>query len=77
MALAAAIRSILLSTRDYLVGTLGTPIPSATEKKAWLLDLDGTIYRAKPLKVAMAAELALAGSKACNRKVELRPYLGQ
>jgi hypothetical protein len=24
-----------------------------------------------------AQELALAGSKACNRKVELRPYLGQ
>lgn len=24
-----------------------------------------------------ALELALAGSKACNRKVELRPYLGQ
>ncbi len=26
---------------------------------------------------AKAQELALAGSKACNRKVELRPYLGQ
>jgi hypothetical protein len=26
---------------------------------------------------AQAQELALAGSKACNRKVELRPYLGQ
>jgi hypothetical protein len=26
---------------------------------------------------AQAHELALAGSKACNRKVELRPYLGQ
>ena len=25
---------------------------------------------------AQAQELALAGSKACNRKVELRPYLG-
>lgn len=24
-----------------------------------------------------ALELAFAGSKACNRKVELRPYLGQ
>ena len=24
-----------------------------------------------------AQELALAGSRACNRKVELRPYLGQ
>ena len=24
-----------------------------------------------------ALELALAGSKACNRRVELRPYLGQ
>ena len=26
---------------------------------------------------AQAQALALAGSKACNRKVELRPYLGQ
>ena len=26
---------------------------------------------------AQAHELALAGSRACNRKVELRPYLGQ
>ena len=26
---------------------------------------------------AQAQELALAGSKACNRKVEIRPYLGQ
>ena len=26
---------------------------------------------------AQALELAAAGSKACNRKVELRPYLGQ
>lgn len=26
---------------------------------------------------SQAQELALAGSKACNRKVELRPYLGQ
>ncbi len=34
------------------------------EKKAWLLDLDGTLYKAKPLKWAMAAELALLGAPA-------------
>jgi FMN phosphatase YigB (HAD superfamily) len=28
---------------------------------AWLIDLDGTLYRAAPLKLAMAAELALFG----------------
>jgi beta-phosphoglucomutase-like phosphatase (HAD superfamily) len=28
---------------------------------AWLIDLDGTLYRATPLKLAMAAELALFG----------------
>jgi hypothetical protein len=27
--------------------------------------------------IDQAQELAMAGSKACNRKVELRPYLGQ
>ncbi len=34
----------------------------------WLIQADSE---------AKALELALAGSKACNRKVELRPYLGQ
>lgn len=34
------------------------------EKKAWLLDLDGTLYKAKPLRWAMAAELALRGAPA-------------
>lgn len=29
--------------------------------KAWLIDLDGTLYRAKWLKLAMAAELLLTG----------------
>lgn len=33
-------------------------------KKAWLLDLDGTLYKAKPLRWAMAAELALLGAPA-------------
>lgn len=37
---------------------------NAHEKKAWLLDLDGTLYRAKPLRWAMAAELALLGAPA-------------
>jgi hypothetical protein len=34
----------------------------------WLIQADSD---------AQAQDLALAGSKACNRKVELRPYLGQ
>jgi FMN phosphatase YigB (HAD superfamily) len=28
---------------------------------AWLVDLDGTLYHARPVKLAMAAELALGG----------------
>ncbi len=31
--------------------------------KAWILDLDGTLYSPKPLKFAMAAELAFSGWK--------------
>lgn len=34
----------------------------------WLINADSN---------EKALELAAAGSKACNRKVELRPYLGQ
>jgi HAD superfamily hydrolase (TIGR01549 family) len=30
---------------------------------AWLVDLDGTLYQAKPLKLVMAAQMALAGPK--------------
>jgi FMN phosphatase YigB (HAD superfamily) len=30
-------------------------------QKAWLVDLDGTLYLSGPVKLAMAAELALAG----------------
>ncbi len=37
---------------------------NSTDKKAWLLDLDGTLYKAKPMKWAMAAELALLGASA-------------
>ena len=33
----------------------------------WIIDVPGS---------ELALELALAGSKACNRKVELRPLLG-
>jgi len=29
--------------------------------RAWLVDLDGTLYHAAPVKLAMAAELAVAG----------------
>lgn len=34
----------------------------------WIIDVESA---------EVAKELALAGSKACNRKVELRPFLGQ
>lgn len=33
-------------------------------RDAWLVDLDGTLYRARPLKAAMAVELALRGRRA-------------
>ncbi len=32
-----------------------------TEIRAWLLDLDGTLYREKPVKIWMGLELALLG----------------
>src|SRR5262245_7343027 len=32
------------------------------EYDAWLVDLDGTLYRAAPVRLAMAAELALLGA---------------
>lgn len=38
------------------------PFPqSNTEYRAWLLDLDGTLYSARGVKLAMALELLLAG----------------
>jgi putative hydrolase of the HAD superfamily len=35
-----------------------------SERKAWLIDLDGTLYVPFPVKLAMAAELALLGAGA-------------
>ena len=43
-------------TRCALVRALAKP-----EFDAWLLDLDGTLYRARWVKLAMATELALGG----------------
>lgn len=37
------------------------PLEAHEHYKAWLVDLDGTLYRHAPVKVAMAAELSLAG----------------
>lgn len=34
---------------------------NAQTKKAWLIDLDGTLYRSRGVKIAMAAELAFLG----------------
>ncbi len=34
---------------------------TTSSTKAWLIDLDGTLYRASWMKLAMAAELALTG----------------
>jgi FMN phosphatase YigB (HAD superfamily) len=35
--------------------------PDSTRYSAWLVDLDGTLYRHKPVQLAMAAELLLFG----------------
>jgi FMN phosphatase YigB (HAD superfamily) len=35
--------------------------PDAKRYAAWLVDLDGTLYRSKPVQLAMAAELLLFG----------------
>lgn len=35
--------------------------PDASSYEAWLVDLDGTLYHALPVKLAMAAELSLFG----------------
>ena len=32
--------------------------------RAWLIDLDGTLYRPRPVKLAMAAQLSLFGWRA-------------
>jgi FMN phosphatase YigB (HAD superfamily) len=32
-------------------------------EKAWLVDLDGTLYRSFPVRAAMAAEVALSGAR--------------
>lgn len=37
------------------------PADAANRYRAWLVDLDGTLYRQMPVKLAMAAELALFG----------------
>jgi putative hydrolase of the HAD superfamily len=37
------------------------PPDATTRYAAWLVDLDGTLYRSKPVQLAMAAELLLFG----------------
>ncbi|HVY30021.1 MAG TPA: HAD family hydrolase [Polyangiaceae bacterium] len=37
------------------------PADAASRYQAWLVDLDGTLYRPMPVKLAMAAELLLFG----------------
>jgi HAD superfamily hydrolase (TIGR01509 family) len=37
------------------------PTNAATRYKAWLVDLDGTLYRSRPVQLAMALELLLFG----------------
>jgi HAD superfamily hydrolase (TIGR01549 family) len=41
---------------------------------AWLVDLDGTLYRATPVKAAMAAELLLGGRAAWTAMPTLRRF---
>lgn len=38
--------------------------PGATAFRAWLIDLDGTLYRAAPVRLAMACELAAGNWRA-------------
>src|SRR5947208_2650236 len=38
-------------------------ISSSTAYAAWLVDFDGTLYRQLPVRLAMAAELLLAGPR--------------
>jgi HAD superfamily hydrolase (TIGR01509 family) len=42
------------------------PPDAATRYAAWLVDLDGTLYRPLPVKLAMAAELSLFGWSAIS-----------
>jgi HAD superfamily hydrolase (TIGR01549 family) len=47
---------------------------STQPHRAWLLDLDGTLYRALPVKAAMALELSVAGWSAVS---VLRRFRGE
>jgi HAD superfamily hydrolase (TIGR01549 family) len=38
-------------------------LATGSDARAWLVDLDGTLYHAAPVKLAMAAEIALAGAR--------------
>jgi HAD superfamily hydrolase (TIGR01509 family) len=42
------------------------PANARTRYAAWLVDLDGTLYRSRPVQLAMAAELLLFGWGAIN-----------
>ncbi|MDA1162341.1 MAG: HAD hydrolase-like protein [Planctomycetota bacterium] len=39
------------------------PVETVDTHRAWLIDLDGTLYHALPVKVCMAAELVFAGPR--------------
>jgi len=40
---------------------MASALPEPSSHRAWLVDLDGTLYVARPVKLAMAASLALSG----------------
>jgi hypothetical protein len=41
-------------------------VTTEREHDAWLIDLDGTLYRPLPVKLAMAVELAVGGWSAVS-----------
>jgi hypothetical protein len=67
--LAAPTKAQVIDNRDGANLSTGQPLFSAQENFSgfWLIEAES---------VDIAEKIAFAGSKACNRKVELRPLLG-
>jgi hypothetical protein len=67
--LAAPEKADVIDNRNGANLSTGKPLFDATENFSgfWLIEAES---------IEVARKLAFAGSKACNRKVELRPLLG-
>ncbi|HED65880.1 MAG TPA: HAD family hydrolase [Planctomycetes bacterium] len=50
------------------------PTHPAADHQAWLVDLDGTLYHPLPVKLAMAADLAVAGLRQARILQTFRSY---